>query len=71
MDPYKGELMMTQVVQVAVKNGSSSDGTEHPVPILRLLYSFHSSGTEIKQLLGRNSSQQAQFYCQVEVRAIF
>jgi hypothetical protein len=61
MDLYKGDLMITQTVKVLVK-GSSGSGTsgsaavtetaEHAAPLVRLLYSFHSSGTEIKQLLG-------------------
>ncbi len=67
MDPYKGELMMTQVVQAAVKSdlgkgGIGSNSAEHTVPILRLLYSFHSSGTEIRQLIGlcHNFNEQTQ-----------
>ncbi len=59
MHPYKGDLMMTQLVKVAVRHSSedrdaagSSDTMEHSVPLIRVLYSFHSSGSEIKQLLG-------------------
>ncbi len=63
MDPYKGELMITQPVKVSVKNnieGGAASGnsniTEHSIPIIRILYSFHSSGSEIKQLLGQSSA---------------
>lgn len=59
MHPYKGELMMTQICKVAVKNGmeggnagDGGGGSEHSVPVIRVLYSFHSSGAEIKRLLG-------------------
>ena len=59
MHPYKGELMMTQILKVAIKSdmdgGNAVGGrrdSEHSVPVIRLLYSFHSSGTEIKRLLG-------------------
>ncbi len=51
--------MMTQICKVAVKNdtegGNAGGGgcdSEHSVPVIRLLYSFHSSGAEIKRLLG-------------------
>lgn len=47
---------MTQHVKVAIKDGdgveSSNGGTQQTVPVIRHLYSFHSSGSEIKQLLG-------------------
>lgn len=63
MHPYKGELMMTQSVKVSITNSSGavdaaggSDASERTVPIIRVLYSFHSSGSEIKQLLGLHSS---------------
>jgi hypothetical protein len=51
--------MMTQDVKVKVASSNSVDVAsrteEHVVPIIRLLYSFHSSGSEIKQLLGPRS----------------
>jgi len=67
MDVYKGELMMTQMVKIDVKlkrggsggtgcSAAVTDTVEHTVPLLRLLYSFHSSGTEIKELLGQAPS---------------
>jgi hypothetical protein len=43
----------TALMMAAADGHASSDSTQQPVPILRLLYSFHSSGTEIRQLLGR------------------
>jgi hypothetical protein len=47
---------MTQAVKVTVTSSSDAGGsTECVVPVIRLLYSFHSSGLEIKQLLGPNS----------------
>jgi hypothetical protein len=56
MHPFKGAPIMTQLVKVAIKDGdgveSSNGGTQQTVPVIRHLYSFHSSGSEIKQLLG-------------------
>jgi hypothetical protein len=59
MHPFKGDVMMTQDVKVKVASSDTVDvasrAGEQVVPIIRLLYSFHSSGSEIKQLLGQRS----------------